>query len=137
MSPEDTAEFPGYERAIEPRSSCASPNKDSEHPYFGHPDDAEKELAEHRKSSEGTKRFEIAMVHFVWPVDTVSTASKEQTKRIIEAIRGITDRPEEIHSCLLGDLLVYAKAYMTAIQASTLETHPDVRYIYSFCWFHY
>lgn len=65
-------------------------------------------------------------VHFVWPVDTVAASSKEQGDRIVEAIKGVTDRPEEIHNCLLGEVLVYAKASMTATQAAVLRNHPDV-----------
>lgn len=71
-------------------------------------------------------------VYFVWPVDTVAASSKEQGDRIIEAIKGVTDRPEEIHNCLLGEVLVYAKASMTATQAAMLRNHPDVSAVTSY-----
>lgn len=71
-------------------------------------------------------------VHFVWPAETVAASSKEQGDRIIEAIKGVTDRPEEIHNCLLGEVLVYAKASMTAAQAAMLRNHPDVSAVTSY-----
>lgn len=48
--------------------------------------------------------------------------------------RGVTDRPEEIHNCLLGEILVYAKASMTAAQAAMLQDHPDVSARTSYRW---
>ena len=65
-------------------------------------------------------------VHTIWPADTIATSSKQQCDRIIEAIKSVTDKPEEIHNCLLGEVLVFAKAYMTAAQAASLRYHPDV-----------
>lgn len=85
------------------------------------------------KPMQVTKRLlDPTAVHFVWPADTVATSSKEQRHRIIEAIKGVTDRPEEIHNCLLGEVLVYAKASMTAAQAAVLRNHPDVGAVTSY-----
>ena len=65
-------------------------------------------------------------VHTLWPADTIATSSKERRDRIVDAIKSVTDKPEEIHNCLLGEILVFAKASMTAAQAASLRYHPDV-----------
>ena len=69
---------------------------------------------------------EATTIYAIWPTDTLDESSKEQGDRIISAIKAITDKPEEIRKCLLGDNLVYAKASMTAAQAAVLQDHPDV-----------
>ena len=71
-------------------------------------------------------------IHLIYPADTITTSTKEQRDRIIEAIKSVTDKPEEIHHCLLGEVLVFAKASMTAAQAAVLRGHPDVSAVTSY-----
>ena len=71
-------------------------------------------------------------IHLIYPADTITTSTKEQRDRIIEAIKSVTDKPEEIHNCLLGEVLVFAKASMTAAQAAMLRNHPDVSAVTSY-----
>jgi len=126
MSSSSTVTGKAHEKAFEHDPGSSSTSKGSEHLAFGDLKPAEIRLAEHQTSSENTANDGRTAIYFVWPVDSVPTASKEPGERIIEAIKDFTDRPEEIHNCLLSDVLVFAKASMTAVQANMLQDHPDV-----------
>lgn len=87
---------------------------------------SEPQSATHQAQADDKTNAAPTAVHLIYPADLITTSTIEQRDRIIEAIRAVTDKPEEIHNCLVGEILVFAKASMTAEQAAMLRNHPDV-----------
>ena len=107
-------------------------SKSSESLAFADPLPSEPQPATYQAHAGDRTNAGSTAVYSIWPVDSIDTSSKDQRDRIIEAIKGVTDKPEEIHNCLLGEVMVYAKASMTAAQAAMLRNHPDVSAVTSY-----
>ena len=101
-------------------------SKDSESSAFADSLPSTAQLSTHPAHAGDKTNAASTAIHLIYPADTITTSTKEQRDRIIEAIKNVTDKPEEIRNCLLGEVLVFTKASMTAAQATMLRNHPDV-----------
>ena len=126
MSSNNTVKEETHPKSSASDDDFAPTSKSSESSAFADSMTSKPQLTSYQAHAGETTDAGSTAVHSIWPATTIDTSSKEQRDRIIEAIKSVTDKPEEIHNCLLGEILVYAKASMTAAQAASLRYHPDV-----------
>ena len=132
MSSSNTVKEETHLESRAPDDNSPPTSKDSESSAFAASLPSAAQPATHQAHADDKTNAASTAIHFIYPADTITTSTKEQRDRIIEAIRAVTDKPEEIHNCLLGEILVFAKASMTAAQAAMLRNHPDVSAVISY-----